>query len=142
MACGRNETSKDFYDFMTSKCLADFSVFSNVFILDYFSLLVAPSKGVEPPAHRRIPETEFVKTNRDKLIERVSSVMAIADSLMSQDMINSEMYSKVCAADTREKKMRLLLDALDSGGAAVKAEFCRLLKEKEPYLANDLGLHL
>ncbi|XP_026098985.1 uncharacterized protein LOC113070042 isoform X2 [Carassius auratus] len=106
-------------------------------------LTVAPSKGVEePPAHRRIPETEFVKTNRDKLIERVSSVMAIADSLMSQDMINSEMYSKVCAADTREKKMRLLLDALESGGAAVKAEFCRLLKEKEPYLANDLGLHL
>ncbi|XP_052388463.1 uncharacterized protein LOC127934932 isoform X1 [Carassius gibelio] len=105
-------------------------------------LTVAPSKGVEPPVQRRIPETEFVKTNRDKLIQRVSSVMAIADSLMSQDMINSEMYSKVRAADTREEKMRHLLDALDSGGAAVKAEFCRLLKEKEHHLVNELGPHL
>uniref|UniRef100_A0A672RL35 CARD domain-containing protein n=1 Tax=Sinocyclocheilus grahami TaxID=75366 RepID=A0A672RL35_SINGR len=87
-------------------------------------------------------ETEFVNTHRDKLIERVSSVMAIADSLKSKDMINGEMYSKVHAAEPREEKMRLLLDALDSGGAAVKAEFCRLLKEKERYLVNELGPHL
>ncbi|XP_016385344.1 uncharacterized protein LOC107721716 isoform X4 [Sinocyclocheilus rhinocerous] len=105
-------------------------------------LTVAPSKGVELPAHRRIPETEFVNAHRDKLIERVSSVMAIADSLKSKDMINGEMYSKVRAAALREEKMRLLLDALDSGGAAVKAEFCRLLKKKEHYLVNELGPHL
>ncbi len=51
-------------------------------------------------------------------------------------MIPGEMYSKVHAAETRQKKMRLLLDVLDSGGAAVKAEFCRLLKEC--YLVDEL----
>lgn len=105
-------------------------------------LTVAPSKDVEHPAHRRIPETEFVNTHRDELIQRVSSVMAIADSLMSKNMINREMYKKVHAAEPQQEKMRHLLDAVDSGGAAVKAEFCRLLKEKEHYLVDELGPHL
>lgn len=87
-------------------------------------------------------ETEFVNTHRDELIQRVSSVMAIADSLMSKNMINREMYKKVHAAEPQQEKMRHLLDAVDSGGAAVKAEFCRLLKEKEHYLVDELGPHL
>lgn len=47
-------------------------------------------------------------------------------------MIPGEMYCKVYAAETRQEKMRLLLDILHSGGATVKAEFYRLLKENEP----------
>ncbi|XP_042624040.1 NACHT, LRR and PYD domains-containing protein 1 homolog [Cyprinus carpio] len=105
-------------------------------------LTVAPSKDVEHPAHRRIPETEFVNTHRDELIQRVSSVMAIADSLLSKNMIDREMYDEVHTEKKRTEKMRLLLDAVDSGGAAVKAEFCRLLKEKEHYLVDELGPHL
>uniref|UniRef100_A0A8C1YPV8 Si:ch211-195h23.3 n=1 Tax=Cyprinus carpio TaxID=7962 RepID=A0A8C1YPV8_CYPCA len=89
-------------------------------------LLTAPSNGVEPPAHRRIPETEFVNTHGDKLIQRVSSVMATADSLKK----------------TQQKKMRLLLNALESGGDNAKAEFCRLLKKNEPDLVKELGPHL
>uniref|UniRef100_A0A673KDD9 FIIND domain-containing protein n=1 Tax=Sinocyclocheilus rhinocerous TaxID=307959 RepID=A0A673KDD9_9TELE len=55
--------------------------------------------------------------------------------LISSVMI-ADAYSKVHAAEPRQEKMRLLLDVLDSGGAVVKAEFCRLLKEKEHYLVD------
>ncbi|RXN15126.1 LRR and PYD domains-containing 3-like protein [Labeo rohita] len=101
-------------------------------------LLTAPSQGVEPHVQRRLTESEFVNKHREELIQRVLSVMAIADCLKRKNMISSEMYSKVHAAEPRQEKMRLLLDALDSGGAAVKAEFYRLLKENEPHLVDDL----
>ncbi len=52
-------------------------------------------------------------------------------------MIPVEMYNKVHAAETPQDKMRLLLNVLESGGAAVKAEFYRLLKE-EHYLVDEL----
>uniref|UniRef100_A0A8C2AD91 Uncharacterized protein n=1 Tax=Cyprinus carpio TaxID=7962 RepID=A0A8C2AD91_CYPCA len=84
---------------------------------------------VEPPAYRRPTECEFVEKHRDELIRRVSSVMTIADGLRTKDMIPDEMYSKVHAAEPRQEKTRLLLDALDSGGTAVKAEFYKLLKK-------------
>ncbi|XP_051719255.1 NACHT, LRR and PYD domains-containing protein 1 homolog isoform X2 [Ctenopharyngodon idella] len=95
-------------------------------------------QDVEPPAHRRLMECEFVKKHRDELIQRVSSVMAIADGLRTKDMIPDEMYSKVHAVEPRQEKTRLLLDALDSGGSSVKAEFYRLLKEKEHCLVDEL----
>jgi len=82
-------------------------------------------------------ETEFVNTHGDELIQRVSSVMAIADSLKSKHMITNEMWRKINAAEPQQK-MRLLLEALDSGGASVKAEFYKLLKENEPFLVDDL----
>ncbi|XP_051718827.1 NACHT, LRR and PYD domains-containing protein 1 homolog isoform X12 [Ctenopharyngodon idella] len=97
-------------------------------------LTVAPSKGVEPPK----PETEFVNTHGDKLIQRVSSVMAIADSLKSKNMITSEIWGKIKAAEPKQQKMRVLLEALDSGGDSVKAEFYRRLKENEPHLVDEL----
>ncbi|XP_051718743.1 NACHT, LRR and PYD domains-containing protein 1 homolog isoform X4 [Ctenopharyngodon idella] len=97
-------------------------------------LTVAPSKGVEPPK----PEIEFVNTHGDKLIQRVSSVMAIADSLKSKNMITSEIWGKIKAAEPQQQKMRVLLEALDSGGDSVKAEFFRLLKENEPHLVEEL----
>ncbi|XP_039550696.1 NACHT, LRR and PYD domains-containing protein 1 homolog isoform X1 [Pimephales promelas] len=99
--------------------------------------LTAPSKAEEPSEHRRISETEFVNTHGDELIQRVSSVMAIADSLKSKHMITNEMWRKINAAEPQQK-MRLLLEALDSGGASVKAEFYKLLKENEPFLVDDL----
>ncbi|XDV27921.1 hypothetical protein PO909_031362 [Leuciscus waleckii] len=100
--------------------------------------LTEPSKGVEPPEHRRIPETEFVNTHGDELIQRVSSVMPIADNLKSKKMITGETWRTIKAVEPQPQKMRLLLDALDSGGDSVKAEFYRLLKENEPYLVDDL----
>ncbi|XP_065118189.1 NACHT, LRR and PYD domains-containing protein 1 homolog [Paramisgurnus dabryanus] len=101
-------------------------------------LLSAPAQGVEPPAARRFTESEFLDKQRDQLIQRVTSVMEIADCLMSKYMITSEMYKKVHTAEPRQEKMRIVFDVLDSGGSAVKAEFCRLLKEKEPHLVDEL----
>lgn len=83
-------------------------------------------------------EAEFVDTHGDELIQRVSSVMAIADSLKSKRMITGEMCRTIQAAEPQMEKTRLLLDALDSGGASVKAEFYRLLKKNEPYLVDDV----
>ncbi|KAK7163544.1 hypothetical protein R3I93_007561 [Phoxinus phoxinus] len=100
--------------------------------------LTAPSEGAETSEDRRIPETEFVDTHGDELIQRVSSVMPIADSLKCKKMITGEMWSKIKTAEPKTQKMRLLLDALDSGGASVKAEVYKLLKENEPFLVADL----
>ncbi|RXN15125.1 LRR and PYD domains-containing 3-like protein [Labeo rohita] len=116
-----------------------YEVFVDVNIKEIrLSLLDKTGREVWEP--RRIPltECEFVKKHRDKLIQRVSSVMTVADGLRAKDMIPDEMYNKVHAAEPRQEKTRLLLDALDSGGAAVKAEFCRLLKENEHYLVDEL----
>lgn len=53
-------------------------------------------------------------------------------------MITSEVYKKVHTAEPRQEKMRILLDALDSGGAGVKAKVWKLLKETEPHLVDEL----
>ncbi|KAL1280837.1 hypothetical protein QQF64_015437 [Cirrhinus molitorella] len=100
--------------------------------------ILITGKDADPSAHKRLTECEFVKKHRKELIQRVSSVMVIADGLRTKDMIPVEMYNKVRAAVTPQEKVRLLLDALDSGGAAVKAEFYRLLKENECYLVDEL----
>lgn len=101
-------------------------------------LLSAPAQGVEPPVGRRFTEFELLDKHRGQLIQRVTSVMEIADCLMSKYMITSEMYKKVHSAEPRQEKMRIVFDVLESGGSAVKAEFCRLLKEKEPHLVDEL----
>ncbi|XP_073702886.1 uncharacterized protein [Garra rufa] len=101
-------------------------------------LTVTSGQEVERPAHRQLTESEFVDNNRHHLIQRVSSVMEIADGLRAKNMISHEMNSEVQAIEPHQKQMRLLFKALDSGGASVKAEFYRLLKKKEPKLVNDL----
>ncbi|XP_065118222.2 NACHT, LRR and PYD domains-containing protein 1 homolog isoform X1 [Paramisgurnus dabryanus] len=83
-------------------------------------------------------ESEFVDNNRDELIQRVTSVMAIADCLRSKKMITDEMWSEVHAENTHRKQMRILYMVLISGGSSVKAEFYKLLKEKEPHLVESL----
>ncbi|XP_073702873.1 NACHT, LRR and PYD domains-containing protein 1b allele 3-like [Garra rufa] len=100
--------------------------------------ILLTGQEVDRPAHRRLTESEFVDNNRHLLIQRVSSVMEIADGLRAKDMITHEMNSEVQAIEPHQKKMRLLFKALDSGGASVKVEFYRLLKKKEPKLVNDL----
>ncbi|XP_043074268.1 NACHT, LRR and PYD domains-containing protein 1 homolog isoform X2 [Puntigrus tetrazona] len=105
-------------------------------------LPTAQSKGVEPPAHKMIPETEFVNTHGDKLIQRVSSAMPIADSLKSKNIITPEMWDNIDDAGTSQQKMRCLLKALESGGDSAKIEFCKLLMENEFALVNELAPHL
>lgn len=81
---------------------------------------------------------EFVDNHRQELIARVTSVMPVADGLRGKHMIPPEVYSGIDNARSRQTKIRLLFDVLDSGGPAVKAEFYRLIKDTEPCLVQDL----
>ncbi|XP_050957954.1 uncharacterized protein LOC127159050 [Labeo rohita] len=103
--------------------------------------ILLTGQEVKLPARRRLTESEFVNNilrYMPRLIRRVSSAMEIADGLMAKNMITNEIYSKVRAVVTPQERMRLLWDALNSGGDSVKAEFYRLLKENEPHLVNEL----
>ncbi|XP_076867062.1 NACHT, LRR and PYD domains-containing protein 1b allele 3-like isoform X2 [Brachyhypopomus gauderio] len=80
----------------------------------------------------------FVNTHREELIQRVSSVMEIADGLQSKSMISDEMYSSIQAARTSQERMRILYQALTSGGRAVEEEFYGILKQKQPFLLKEL----
>lgn len=81
---------------------------------------------------------EFVDKHRDVLIQRVSTVEQIADTLLTKTIIDSEMYNIIIKATTPQEKMRILYSFLDSGGRIVKAEFCKVLKEKERFIVDDL----
>ncbi|XP_053341198.1 uncharacterized protein LOC128512092 [Clarias gariepinus] len=78
----------------------------------------------------------FVDTYRSELIQKVSSVMEIADCLKARAMMTDELYSNIQAATTPQGKMRELYNCLNCGD--VKAEFHRILQEKEPYLVQEL----
>ncbi|KAI4888852.1 hypothetical protein NFI96_028238 [Prochilodus magdalenae] len=81
---------------------------------------------------------KFVDENRETLIQKVSSVMEIADCLQSKTMITDEMYSNIQTAKTSQEQMRILYRALDSGGTTVKKEFHQILKRKLPFLVDEL----
>ncbi|KAL6463253.1 hypothetical protein MHYP_G00276440 [Metynnis hypsauchen] len=84
---------------------------------------------------------EFVNEHRSELIQRVSSVMKIADLLRRRGMITDEMYSRIKTAKTSQEHMRILYSALDSEGPAVKAEFYKILQMMEPFLVKELSRH-
>lgn len=84
-------------------------------------------------------DAELVDEHRSQLIQRVSTVMPIADKLLAEGMIHEEVYSNISAARTDEDKMRELFKALHSGGNKVKSAFLSMLRENEPNLVQDLG---
>uniref|UniRef100_A0A4W5RNT1 CARD domain-containing protein n=1 Tax=Hucho hucho TaxID=62062 RepID=A0A4W5RNT1_9TELE len=73
------------------------------------------------------------------LIQRVSTVMPIADHLLQKCMIHEEVYSNIHTALTREEQMRELFKALNSGGIKVKSAFHSILLKTEPFLVQELG---
>lgn len=77
-----------------------------------------------------------MEKNKPRLIQDVSSVMEIADCLQSKKMLTNEMYSRVDAAETPQAKMRILYSSFNSG--RVKEEFYKILKEKQPFLVEEL----
>ncbi|XP_048019012.1 NACHT, LRR and PYD domains-containing protein 1 homolog isoform X2 [Megalobrama amblycephala] len=118
-----------------------FEVFLDVNIEEVRLGILDKTEGGKEVWNRRrifLTEIEFVNTHGGKLIQRVSSVMPIADSLKSKNMITTEIWGKIKAAEPKQQKMRELLEALESGGDSVKAEFNRLLKENEPHLVDEL----
>ncbi|XP_066556083.1 NACHT, LRR and PYD domains-containing protein 3 [Amia ocellicauda] len=81
----------------------------------------------------------FVNRHRAALIQRVSQVKPLADALLSQGLIQEETYTNICAAATRQDRMRELYAALHCTGDRAKAAFYTILKDAEPYLVEDLG---
>lgn len=73
------------------------------------------------------------------LIQRVSTVMPIADHLLQKCTIHEEVYSNIHTARTREEQVRELFKALNSGGIKVKSAFHRILLKTEPVLVQGLG---
>ncbi|KAI4892613.1 hypothetical protein NFI96_021680 [Prochilodus magdalenae] len=101
--------------------------------------LPTPANSTEAASPRTDAEAaEFVDGHRETLIQRVSSVIEIADRLRSKKMVGKEMYNEIENAQTPQKQMRKLYDALDSGGTKVKAEFYKVLKEKLQSLVDEL----
>ncbi|KAI4903193.1 hypothetical protein NFI96_007944 [Prochilodus magdalenae] len=81
---------------------------------------------------------EFVDKHRTELIERVFSVMEIVDCLRSENMITAETYSTIQTTAPSQEQMRILYSVMESGGAAVKVEFYKVLKQKQPFLVDNL----
>ncbi|KAG7314437.1 hypothetical protein KOW79_021740 [Hemibagrus wyckioides] len=95
--------------------------------------------GSEAATHKmNLTGVDFVNEHRETLIQKVSSVMEIADCLKGKDMISDEMYSKIQEEATPQAKMRELYKHLNSGGRKVKAEFYQILKKKLRYLVEEL----
>ncbi|XP_050985428.1 apoptosis-associated speck-like protein containing a CARD isoform X2 [Labeo rohita] len=72
-------------------------------------------------------------------MQRVTSVMPIADELLSKGMIHAEKYAEIKAENTDQDKMRKLYESLKSGGDQVKRAFYYLLERNEEHLFKDLG---
>ncbi|XP_038845490.1 uncharacterized protein LOC120044867 isoform X2 [Salvelinus namaycush] len=86
-----------------------------------------------------LADAVFVDKHMSALIKRAAMVMAIADDLLGEDMIQDETYSDIEAAETSEKKMRVLYKALRSGGPMIKSAFYTALQTNEPNLVKDLA---
>ncbi|XP_051769512.1 apoptosis-associated speck-like protein containing a CARD isoform X1 [Ctenopharyngodon idella] len=83
-------------------------------------------------------EAKFVDDKRAELIQRVTSVMPIADELKSKNMLHGEKYDEIRKKETNQDKMRTLFESLKSGDT-VKIAFYELLEKHEPPLFKELG---
>ncbi|KAK7175291.1 hypothetical protein R3I93_002254 [Phoxinus phoxinus] len=80
---------------------------------------------------------EFVDTHYEALIQRVTSVMPIADKLKENGKLSWGQYSKISNA-TKRNKMTELLKAVKYGGPAVKSAFYEVLQEIKPDVIQEL----
>ncbi|XP_071371530.1 nuclear GTPase SLIP-GC-like isoform X2 [Centroberyx affinis] len=82
---------------------------------------------------------EFVKKQRNALIQRVMMVLPIADELLGKEVIREEMYTRISKETTNQMQMRQLLKAVCAAGSAAMSEFYSALRNHEPYLVADLA---
>ncbi|XP_057191004.1 NACHT, LRR and PYD domains-containing protein 1 homolog isoform X2 [Triplophysa rosa] len=83
---------------------------------------------------------QFVDAHWATLVQRVDkAVMPIADELWSNEMLGWESYCEIKAADTNQKRMRVLHGVLHSGGNAVKSDFYSGLEKHASFLLRDLS---
>ncbi|XP_051744300.1 serine/threonine-protein kinase/endoribonuclease IRE1-like isoform X5 [Ctenopharyngodon idella] len=81
---------------------------------------------------------EFVDTHYEALIQRVTSAINIADKLHENRKLTWRVYSKITNATSKITQVRELLNAVKSGGPAVKSAFYEVLQEIEPGVIQEL----
>lgn len=83
-------------------------------------------------------DAEFVDTHYEALIQRVTSAINIADKLHENRKLTWRVYSKITNATSKITQVRELLNAVKSGGPAVKSAFYEVLQEIEPGVIQEL----
>lgn len=81
---------------------------------------------------------QFVDDNMEKLVQRITMVMPIADGLYQKKMIHDEDYYEITAAQTSMSKMRKLYVALKPGGVVAKSAFYKILLDQQSLLVEEL----
>lgn len=84
-------------------------------------------------------DAEFVDTHYEALLQRVTAVMPITDKLYESKKLTWEAYSKITKATSKKTQMGELLNAVKSGGPAVKSAFYKVLQEIKPDVIQELG---
>nr|XP_024000645.1 NACHT, LRR and PYD domains-containing protein 1b allele 2-like isoform X2 [Salvelinus alpinus] len=102
---------------------------------------INPNPGAEAELNQLSGEA-FVDKHMAALIQRVMMVLPLADDLFTEKMIQQEMYTTIRCAKTSQDQMRLMLDAVRSGGTRVKSAFYKALLNHDPHLVQDLAASL
>ncbi|TRY81818.1 hypothetical protein DNTS_000525 [Danionella cerebrum] len=84
--------------------------------------------------------TEIMDSCRAVLVQRVTSVMKIADELLQKEIINEEKYSEIAGGKTRQEQMTKLFETLNIGDTRVKTEFFQALSLHEPDLCSEFEI--
>lgn len=77
-------------------------------------------------------------THYDALIQRVTSVMPITDKMYESRNLTWEVYSKITKAISKKSQIRELLNAVKSGGPALKSAFYKVLRDVQPEVIQEL----
>ncbi|XP_027033967.1 immune-associated nucleotide-binding protein 11-like [Tachysurus fulvidraco] len=101
--------------------------------------LLIPAETMDGEAHQESEVkrgVQFVKKNRNELIERIVAVKPIADDLFP--IIGSHKYEKILQAPTEYDQKRLLYVITEKGGTNSKYAFYKSLLKHEKCLVEDL----
>ncbi|XP_034624118.1 NACHT, LRR and PYD domains-containing protein 1b allele 2-like isoform X2 [Trachemys scripta elegans] len=83
-------------------------------------------------------DTHFVDQHREQLIQRVTAVDGILDSLHSL-FLDTEQYQRVRAERTNPDKMRKLYELVPSWNSDCKEKLYQVLKDKHRHLVEELS---
>ncbi|KAK6312291.1 hypothetical protein J4Q44_G00179550 [Coregonus suidteri] len=103
-----------------------------------FQVFLDSISGAEAELNQ-LTDAAFVDKHMADLIQRVKMVQHVADDLVMEEVIQDELYSRICSADNTEKQIRLMFDAVQAGGTRAKSAFYKALQKHEPRLVQDLG---
>nr|XP_042701702.1 NACHT, LRR and PYD domains-containing protein 1a allele 5-like isoform X2 [Chrysemys picta bellii] len=83
-------------------------------------------------------DTHFVDQHREQLIQRVTAVDGILDSLHGP-VLDTEQYQRVRAERTNPDKMRKLYELFPSWNSDCKEKLYQVLKDKHRHLVEELS---